>query len=100
MDKTMHVFVIEAKPNQDSEYKSYGDSRVHIWVRGGDIDSAKAIMLNHVRSHHWIPKEIVSAYSIPLPLTDNLDTQESALYHRALQYGVASDFLNWKKDFE
>lgn len=95
MDFFMFRFVIEGQAKQYGKYEKYGQSRIHVWVKSQSVEDAKTKAISCVRSHDWIPVQIVSAVQILSEQVRGLDKQESALYDRAARYGIAADFLSW-----
>lgn len=79
---SMFLFVLNAEPHQNNEYDS-NESQLRIWIRDQDIESAKARTIHYVRSHRWIPVEIVSACQILEEQVRGLDKAEASLFRRA-----------------
>lgn len=94
MIKKPFMFVIKSKPLPDNNnYYSIRSALVHIWVLDISIDDAREKAFSYIKSFHWAPIVVESAFAILPEQLSHLDTRELLLYQKALHYGIAAEFL-------
>lgn len=90
----MYFLLFSAKPSEDSpEFQLMRPGRAHIWVKADSADQAEYISLQYLEKHCLIPLTLELCYDSRELQIQDLGASESALYHRALQYGIGLDYI-------
>ena len=94
----MYMFVIDAKPSPCREdYRELSDAICHIWVVANDEEIARQKAETYITSYGWIPLAYEYAFEIQSEHPPELHEDEERLFHQALRFGVAADFLSSSK---
>ncbi|NTW72887.1 MAG: hypothetical protein HGA49_11695 [Eubacteriaceae bacterium] len=89
-----YMFVIKAVPLPTNEdCKDIAGAKVHIWVFADSKENAKVRAMNYIMKLLWEIKDFEYEFEIRQEQIPNLHEDEAVLYRKALQYGIAADFL-------
>ena len=90
----MYFLLFSAKPSEDSpELQKIKPGYAHVWVKADSADQAEYLSLLYMEKHHLIPLTLELCYDSRELQIQDLGASESALYHRALQYGIGLDYI-------
>jgi len=93
------MFVIKSIPTvMNQNYGKIGGAFVHVWVMDGEQDAALLRAKAYIRSCLWEPEAVEYAFQILPEQIPELHEDEAKLYRRALEQGLAADFLGWLTD--
>jgi hypothetical protein len=93
-----YMFVILCYPLPDNKnYDLVGGAHVHIWVMDNSLEKAQERAFEYIRKYSWEPQEIEHAFEIQPQQIPFLHKDEENLFLMAGQYGIAADFLAWRK---
>ncbi|AIQ73907.1 hypothetical protein NST28_11825 [Paenibacillus sp. FSL R10-2791] len=93
-----YMFVIDAIPaptNKDCE--DIAGARVHVWVISKDKENAKLQAMDYITSYLWTITNIEYELEIQHEQILDLGEDETQLYRKACQFGIAADFLAYPK---
>ena len=93
------MFVFNAVPiplNKSCE--RVAGAKVHIWVIATDMESAKIRALDYIANYFWEVTSLEYELEIPQEQISQLHEDKIWLYQKALQYGIAADFLEYLKE--
>ena len=89
-----YMFVFNAIPtSSNKECKDIAGGRVHIWVMEENLETAKIRALTDIASYHWKVTGVEYESEILPEQFSHLHESEALLYHKALQNGIAADYL-------
>lgn len=88
------MFVIKGIPlPENHNYGTIGGANIHIWVMSDNLSNAKDNALSFIQEYLWKPQSVEHAFEILPGQISQLHEDEAKLYHKALQNGIAADFL-------
>lgn len=88
------MFVIDGVPlPENPNYTTVGGAKIHIWVMDEDVSSAQMRAITLIKQTLWKVQDIAHAFEIQPEVLPNLETAEALLYRKALQNGIAAEFL-------
>lgn len=75
------------------EYGRLKKAHIHVWVQESNEVLAEKKAREYIKSFEWNPEGVQDAFQIPHGLIPPLGAAEEQLFHRALKYGIAADFV-------
>ena len=93
------MFRIRSVPTTENKnFDTVGGAYVHVWVMDSTLENAQNRASAYIKNHGWEPQEILDAFEIQQEQISALGKDEENLYLMAQVYGIAADFLGWKKE--
>ena len=83
---------------KNKNFNTVGGTYVHVWVMDHALESAQDRALTYIKDRSWTPQEVLNAFEIQQEQISALGKDEENLYLMAQVYGIAADFLAWKKE--
>lgn len=83
---------------KNKNFNTVGGAYVHVWVMDHALESAQDRALTYIKDRSWTPQEVLNAFEIQQEQISALGKDEENLYLMAQVYGIAADFLGWKKE--
>ena len=83
---------------KNKNFNTVGGAYVHVWVMDHALVSAQDRALTYTKDRSWTPQEVLNAFEIQQEQISALGKDEENLYLMAQVYGIAADFLAWKKE--
>lgn len=88
------MFVFSAIPtSSNKDCKDIAGAKVHIWVMEENLETARIRALTDITSYHWEVTDVEYESEILPKQLSYLHESEALLYHKALQNGIAADYL-------
>lgn len=92
------MFVFAGIPCAENDKCSdIAGAKIHIWVMDKDHEVAKIRAINYIEDTLWKITNLEHDFSISPEQLDNLHESEYILYKKALEFGIAADFLAYPK---
>ena len=93
------MFRIRSVPTTENKnFDTVGGAYVHVWVMDHALESVQDRALTYIKDRSWTPQEVLNAFEIQQEQISALGQDEENLYLMAQVYGIAADFLGWKKE--
>ena len=93
------MFRIRSVPTTENKnFDTVGGAYVHVWVMDHALESVQDRALTYIKDRSWAPQEVLNAFEIQQEQISALGKDEENLYLMAQVYGIAADFLGWKKE--
>lgn len=93
-----YMLVIDGVPlSENHNYDTVGGAKIHIWVMDEDADSAQEKAISLVNQYLWEVKGVECVLQISQEQLQHLHKAEALLYQKALQNGIAADFLAYPR---
>lgn len=89
-----YLFVINVIPMpENKDCADIASAIAHVWVISEDRESAKNRALDYVTSYLWEVIDLEREFEIQPQQIPVLHEDEALLYKKALQFGIAADYI-------
>ncbi|QQE75188.1 hypothetical protein [Brevibacillus composti] len=93
-----YLFVINIVPMPDNkDCEDIAGAKAHVWVIAEDKESAKLRAINYIEKSLWKVINFEYELEIHQEQIPSLHEDEVRLYERALQHGIAADYIAYPK---
>lgn len=93
-----YFFVIDIVPLPDNkECQDIAGGRAHIWTISDDKEKAKLRAVDYIKKSHWQVIGFEYEFEIREEQIAMLHEDEASLHKKALQHGIAADYIAYPK---